>query len=76
MQWFDRWGTISRRISGLVEAARIFAGISEPHGRDPEAAIVSAIRAGGDTDSNAANVGAWVGALHGELGLPKRLWPR
>jgi ADP-ribosylglycohydrolase len=43
------------------------------HGSDPEAAIVSAIRAGGDTDSNAAIVGAWVGALHGELGLPKRL---
>jgi hypothetical protein len=29
MQWFDRWGAISRRISGLVEAARIFAGVPQ-----------------------------------------------
>lgn len=29
MQWFDRWGALSRRISGLVEAARLFAGIPE-----------------------------------------------
>lgn len=43
------------------------------HGRDPETAIVTAIRAGGDTDSNAAIVGAWVGALHGERALPSRL---
>lgn len=40
--------------------------------RTPETAIVSAIRAGGDTDSNAAIVGAWVGALHGQRGLPER----
>lgn len=43
------------------------------YGGDPGEAIVSAIRAGGDTDSNAAIVGAWVGALHGEQGLPCRL---
>jgi ADP-ribosyl-[dinitrogen reductase] hydrolase len=43
------------------------------HGDDPELSIVSTIRAGGDTDSNAAIVGAWVGALHGERGLPGRL---
>lgn len=42
-------------------------------GDDPERAIVETIRAGGDTDSNAAIVGAWVGALHGEAGLPPRL---
>lgn len=39
-------------------------------GREPTRAIVSAIEAGGDTDSNAAIVGAWMGALHGEAGLP------
>lgn len=42
-------------------------------GNSPEEAIVAAIRAGGDTDSNAAIVGAWVGALHGARGLPQRL---
>jgi hypothetical protein len=42
-------------------------------GRDPERAMVEAIRAGGDTDSNAAIVGACLGALHGEAKLPARL---
>ncbi len=42
-------------------------------GHDPELAIVEAIRAGGDTDSNAAIVGAWMGAVHGESALPVAL---
>jgi ADP-ribosylglycohydrolase len=36
-------------------------------------ALGQVIRAGGDTDSNAAIVGAWVGALHGERMLPAGL---
>jgi ADP-ribosyl-[dinitrogen reductase] hydrolase len=42
-------------------------------GNDPEAAITAAVRAGGDTDSHAAIVGAWMGAKHGEGALPKDL---
>jgi len=42
-------------------------------GYETERALVETIRAGGDTDSNAAMVGAWCGALHGERGLPGRL---
>lgn len=42
-------------------------------GSDPELAISQAVRAGGDTDSNAAIVGAWVGASHGLAALPARL---
>ncbi|WP_394849130.1 ADP-ribosylglycohydrolase family protein [Pendulispora brunnea] len=45
-------------------------------GDDPERAMVETIRAGGDTDSNAAIVGAWAGALHGARGLPARLVDR
>jgi hypothetical protein len=43
------------------------------YGSDPLPAIVQSIRAGGDTDSIAAIVGAWAGALHGESGLPQNL---
>lgn len=42
-------------------------------GDDCLTALQSAIKAGGDTDSNAAIVGAWCGALRGEGGLPKAL---
>ncbi|MFN3649514.1 MAG: ADP-ribosylglycohydrolase family protein [Armatimonadota bacterium] len=40
------------------------------HGADPLNAVVETVNAGGDTDSIGAVVGAWVGALHGEAGLP------
>lgn len=40
------------------------------HSDDPQEALRTAIRAGGDTDTTAAIVGAWLGALHGEAGLP------
>lgn len=39
-------------------------------------AIQRTITAGGDTDSNAAIVGAWCGAFHGENGLPGSLIDR
>lgn len=42
-------------------------------GDQPLSALTEAISAGGDTDSIAAIVGGWVGALHGQSGLPKDL---
>jgi ADP-ribosyl-[dinitrogen reductase] hydrolase len=42
-------------------------------GDDPRAALVEAIGAGGDTDSTAAIVGAWMGTRHGPEGLPQEL---
>jgi ADP-ribosylglycohydrolase len=45
-------------------------------GDEVEGALAQAVRAGGDTDSNAAIVGAWCGALHGEQGLPSALVSR
>jgi ADP-ribosylglycohydrolase len=42
-------------------------------GQEPELAITQAVRAGGDTDSNAAIVGAWVGASQGLAALPAGL---
>jgi ADP-ribosylglycohydrolase len=43
------------------------------HGRKPMTALAAVIGAGGDTDSIAAIVGAWCGALGGEAALPKEL---
>jgi ADP-ribosylglycohydrolase len=43
------------------------------HGEDPLGALAETISAGGDTDSIAAIVGGWLGALHGEAGLPGAL---
>lgn len=43
------------------------------HGREPLHALAEAISAGGDTDSIAAILGGWLGALHGEEGLPPDL---
>jgi ADP-ribosylglycohydrolase len=40
------------------------------YGEDPLGALAETISAGGDTDSIAAIVGGWLGALHGEAGLP------
>jgi ADP-ribosyl-[dinitrogen reductase] hydrolase len=42
-------------------------------GSNPKVALTSVIRAGGDTDSNAAILGAWMGALHGARKLPQEL---
>jgi ADP-ribosylglycohydrolase len=41
-------------------------------GDEPIHALRESISAGGDTDSIAAILGGWLGALHGAAGLPKR----
>jgi ADP-ribosylglycohydrolase len=43
------------------------------HGDEPLSALTAAISAGGDTDSIGAILGGWLGALHGESGLPDDL---
>jgi ADP-ribosylglycohydrolase len=45
-------------------------------GDRPLPALQEAVAAGGDTDSIAAILGGWLGALHGEEGLPKELLAR
>lgn len=42
-------------------------------GDRPMAALTEIVSAGGDTDSNAAIVGAWVGALHGAGAWPREV---
>jgi hypothetical protein len=42
-------------------------------GMEPLDALSKVVAAGGDTDTTAAIVGAWLGALHGEAGLPTQL---
>jgi ADP-ribosylglycohydrolase len=46
------------------------------YGSNPLHALTEVISAGGDTDSIAAIVGAWLGALHGEAGLTGELIDR
>jgi ADP-ribosyl-[dinitrogen reductase] hydrolase len=46
------------------------------HGDDPMLALTEAIHAGGDTDSTAAIVGGWMGALYGAAALPADLVAR
>jgi ADP-ribosyl-[dinitrogen reductase] hydrolase len=48
-----------------------FAFVRSGHGYAP--GVRAAIRRGGDTDTNAAIVGAWLGILHGPEALPRRL---
>lgn len=45
-------------------------------GGSPKEALVQAVAAGGDTDTIAAIVGAWVGSLHGMSALPQDLVSR
>jgi ADP-ribosyl-[dinitrogen reductase] hydrolase len=40
------------------------------HGEDPLRSLAEAVSAGGDTDTIGAILGGWLGALHGEAGLP------
>lgn len=58
-------------VCSVPLAAFVFAR----HGRDPDVmrALREVIRAGGDTDTNAAIVGAWVGALRGDEAFPSSL---
>jgi ADP-ribosylglycohydrolase len=46
------------------------------YGDHPLPALQEAIAAGGDTDSIAAILGGWLGAIHGERGLPVALLAR
>jgi ADP-ribosyl-[dinitrogen reductase] hydrolase len=43
------------------------------YGHDPFLALTEVVNAGGDTDSNGAILGGWLGALHGEEALPGEL---
>lgn len=43
------------------------------YANEPARGAEAIIRCGGDTDSNAAILGAWFGALHGTSYIPKRL---
>jgi hypothetical protein len=43
------------------------------YGDDPMRALTEAVSAGGDADSTGAVLGGWLGALHGEAGLPADL---
>lgn len=52
------------------ESVPFSIGVYLRHARDPRAAILEAINAGGDTDSNAAIVGGLVGARNGVGSLP------
>ncbi len=49
----------------------LFAFLRMPH--HPLDCLVDGVSAGGDTDSIGAIVGAWLGAWHGERGLPAEL---
>jgi len=46
------------------------------YGPEPLPALTEVIAAGGDTDSTAAILGAWLGALHGPAALPRHLIDR
>ena len=60
--------------SGFVVHTLAFATyIFLRHGDDAMTALSEAISAGGDTDSIGAILGGWMGALHGESGLPGHL---
>lgn len=58
-------------LSLCWESAAFSIGVFLRNLRDPRAAILEAVNAGGDTDSNAAIVGGLVGLLNGEDALPK-----
>ncbi len=63
--------------SGFVLESVAFATFGfVRYGSDPLLALTEVIGAGGDTDSIAAILGAWLGALHGEAGLPQPLIER
>jgi ADP-ribosyl-[dinitrogen reductase] hydrolase len=59
-------GTTGFVVHTLAFATYIFLRF----GDDPLPALIEAVSAGGDTDSIGAILGGWLGALHGESGLP------
>ena len=56
-----RYLRVRRPLAGVRHAVLFLK-----HGDDPMSALAEAISAGGDTDSIAAILGGWLGALHGE----------
>jgi len=62
--------------SGYVVHAVSFATFCFLRYDDPLRALAEAIGAGGDTDTIGAILGGWLGALHGESGLPGALIAR
>jgi ADP-ribosylglycohydrolase len=86
LETLDRAAELASRGATTAEAADVLktSGFT-PHtvsfatfcflrfGTDPMRALIEAVSAGGDTDSIAAIVGGWLGALHGECGLPRPL---
>jgi ADP-ribosylglycohydrolase len=82
----DRARELDRQATDTIEAARTlgtsgyvvhtlaFASFCFlRQGKDPLRAIQETVGGGGDADTIGAIVGAWVGALHGEAGLPADL---
>jgi ADP-ribosyl-[dinitrogen reductase] hydrolase len=65
-------GTTGYVVHSVAFAAHCFVR----YGDTPLAALQEAISAGGDTDSIGAILGGWLGALHGEAGLPTDLLGR
>lgn len=65
-------GTSGFVVHTVAFAAYCFAR----YGGDPMHALTEAIGAGGDADSIAAILGAWLGALHGASNLPATLIDR
>ncbi|WP_235905686.1 ADP-ribosylglycohydrolase family protein [Tautonia marina] len=65
-------GTTGFVVPTLAFATSLFL----KHGDDPMTALTESISAGGDTDSIGAILGGWLGALHGESGLPGHLIAR
>jgi ADP-ribosyl-[dinitrogen reductase] hydrolase len=57
----------------VIHSVPLATYIALRFGNDPLAAIVEAVGAGGDTDSIAAIVGAWMGTRYGAEGLPQEL---
>jgi ADP-ribosylglycohydrolase len=65
-------GTSGYAVHSVPFAAFCFLSF----GSDPMTALVETIAAGGDTDTNAAIAGGWLGALHGASALPAALIDR
>ena len=57
--------------STVYESVPFVIGVLHHHWRDLRSAVLAAVNAGGDTDSNGAMVGAILGAMHGVLAIPE-----
>ena len=71
----ERYGTSGFQIEATVAvASALWAFLDHPE--SPEAAIIGAVKLGGDTDTIACMAGALGGALHGDGWCPDRWWDR